>query len=79
MDDHFTPQMRDRQARGKDPYRSGDGSDGGNLSDHDSRTGSKLRLGKGRYVPNLSPSLSLFLSLRDKSRRSARLSLTTPA
>ncbi|KAG7285136.1 hypothetical protein NEMBOFW57_009757 [Staphylotrichum longicolle] len=48
MDDHFTQQMRDRQARGKDPYRSGDGSDDGNLSDRGSRTGSKLRLGKGR-------------------------------
>ncbi|KAH6847891.1 hypothetical protein B0I37DRAFT_153544 [Chaetomium sp. MPI-CAGE-AT-0009] len=32
VDDSFTCQMRDRQARGKDPYQSGDGSDGGNLS-----------------------------------------------
>ncbi len=50
--DDFTPEMRDRQARGKDPYHSGDGSDDGNLSDHE--TG--LRLGKGRYVVPLSAS-----------------------
>lgn len=66
MDDHFTQQMRDRQARGKDPYRSGDGSDDGNLSDRGPRTGSKLRLGKGRCVISLS--LSLF-SLRDRKQK----------
>jgi hypothetical protein len=43
--DHFSAQMRDRQARGKDPYHSGDGSDGGNLSDGEP---GKLRLGHGR-------------------------------
>jgi hypothetical protein len=37
--------MRDRQARGKDPYHSGDGSDGGNLDDGEP---GKLRLGHGR-------------------------------
>ncbi|KAK3906100.1 hypothetical protein C8A05DRAFT_30037 [Staphylotrichum tortipilum] len=42
--DEFTSDMRDRQARGKDPYHSGDGSDDSSLSDH----GSGLRLGKGR-------------------------------
>ncbi|KAL2193464.1 hypothetical protein P885DRAFT_45133 [Corynascus similis CBS 632.67] len=46
--DDFTPEMRDRQARGKDPYQSGDGSDGGNLSDRESGSGTKLRLGSGR-------------------------------
>lgn len=40
--------MRDRQARGKDPYQSGDGSDGGNLSGRESGLGTKLRLGSGR-------------------------------
>jgi hypothetical protein len=70
MDDHFTPQMRDRQARGKDPYHSGDGSDGGNLSDRDSRTGSKLRLGKGRYV--------LISALRAE-KRELLTSLTPPS
>lgn len=43
--DAFTSQMRDRQARGKDPYHSGDGSEDGNVSDRDA---GKLRLGKGR-------------------------------
>ncbi|KAK4250104.1 hypothetical protein C7999DRAFT_29350 [Corynascus novoguineensis] len=46
--DDFTPEMRDRQARGKDPYQSGDGSDGGNLSDRESGSGTRLRLGSGR-------------------------------
>ncbi|KXX82759.1 hypothetical protein MMYC01_200728 [Madurella mycetomatis] len=44
MSENFTPQMRDRQARGKDPYHSGDGSEDGDLSDRES----KLRLGCGR-------------------------------
>ncbi|KAL2185238.1 hypothetical protein L209DRAFT_756285 [Thermothelomyces heterothallicus CBS 203.75] len=48
MDDDFTPEMRDRQARGKDPYQSGDGSDGGSLSDRESGSGTRLRLGSGR-------------------------------
>lgn len=48
VDDSFTCQMRDRQARGKDPYQSGDGSDGGNLSGRESGLGTKLRLGSGR-------------------------------
>ena len=43
----FTPQMRDRQARGKNPYRTGDSSDA-SASDGESRPSSKLRLGKGR-------------------------------
>jgi len=47
MDDDFTPKMRDRQARGKDPYQSGDGSDG-NLSDREPGSGARLRLGNGR-------------------------------
>ena len=50
MSDTFTPQMRDRQARGKDPYHSADGSDNGDASDHDLRAGRKIRLGEGRYV-----------------------------
>ncbi|KAK0747711.1 hypothetical protein B0T21DRAFT_278189 [Apiosordaria backusii] len=41
----FTSVMRDRQARGKDPYHSGDGSEGSDLSDRESgATPSKLRL-----------------------------------
>jgi hypothetical protein len=48
VDDSFTCEMRDRQARGKDPYQSGDGSDGGNLSGRESGSGTKLRLGSGR-------------------------------
>ncbi|GAB1313147.1 hypothetical protein MFIFM68171_03357 [Madurella fahalii] len=44
MSENFTTQMRDRQARGKDPYHSGDGSDDGDLSDRESR----LRLGHSR-------------------------------
>jgi hypothetical protein len=48
MVDTFTDQMRDRQARGKDPYHSGDGSDDGNLTDRESGSGSRLRLGNGR-------------------------------
>jgi hypothetical protein len=48
MGDNFTDQMRDRQARGKDPYHSGDGSDDGSLTDRESGTGSRLRLGHGR-------------------------------
>ncbi|KAL2160378.1 hypothetical protein VTH06DRAFT_1551 [Thermothelomyces fergusii] len=48
MDDDFTPEMRDRQARGKDPYQSGDGSEGGNLSDRESGSTSRLRLGSSR-------------------------------
>jgi hypothetical protein len=41
---NFTRQMRDRQARGKDPYQSGEGSDGG----RESGSGTTLRLGSGR-------------------------------
>ncbi|KAK4150188.1 hypothetical protein C8A00DRAFT_37224 [Chaetomidium leptoderma] len=48
MDDQFNTQMRDRQARGKDPYQSGDGSDDGTLSERESGAGTKLRLGNGR-------------------------------
>jgi len=44
----FTPQMRDRQARGKDPYHSGEGSDASDLSDRDTSTASRLRLGSSR-------------------------------
>ncbi|KAK3986218.1 hypothetical protein QBC44DRAFT_333618 [Cladorrhinum sp. PSN332] len=39
----FTPQMRDRQARGKDPYTSGNGTDDSDLSDRDLRFGSSGR------------------------------------
>ncbi|KAK4101047.1 hypothetical protein N658DRAFT_507359 [Parathielavia hyrcaniae] len=46
--DNFTSEMRDRQARGKDPYHSGDGSDDGSLTDRESGPGSRLRLGTGR-------------------------------
>ncbi|KAK4241357.1 cecdcb10-78c0-46c6-b0b7-dd05d15faac3 [Achaetomium macrosporum] len=42
--DTFTPQMRDRQARGQDPYHSGDVSDDGDFND----AATKLRLGNGR-------------------------------
>ncbi|KAK4655982.1 hypothetical protein QC762_307250 [Podospora pseudocomata] len=46
--DAFTSAMRDRQARGKDPYNSGDGSEGSDLSDREGGIGtSKLRLGGG--------------------------------
>src|SRR4051794_25515586 len=58
----FTPQMRDRQARGKDPYHSGEGSDASDLSDRDTSTASRLRLGSSRYVslpPHYSRSLHL--------------------
>ncbi|KAK4120852.1 hypothetical protein N657DRAFT_683333 [Parathielavia appendiculata] len=48
MVDNFTSEMRDRQARGKDPYHSGDGSDDGSLTDRESGPGSRLRLGTGR-------------------------------
>ncbi|KAK0626021.1 hypothetical protein B0T14DRAFT_561971 [Immersiella caudata] len=48
MGDTFTPQMRDRQARGKDPYHSGDGSEGSDLSDRETSSGSRLRLGSSR-------------------------------
>ncbi|KAK0706521.1 hypothetical protein B0T26DRAFT_458467 [Lasiosphaeria miniovina] len=44
MDDAFTPQMRDRQARGKDPYHSGEASEGSDLSDRETNPTSKLRL-----------------------------------
>lgn len=44
--DAFSPQMRDRQARGKDPYHSGDGSEGSDLSDRE--PGTRLRLGNSR-------------------------------
>ncbi|KAK0651230.1 hypothetical protein B0T16DRAFT_74941 [Cercophora newfieldiana] len=44
----FTPQMRDRQARGKDPYHSGEGSDGSDLSDRETNAGSRLRMGGSR-------------------------------
>ncbi|KAH6623014.1 hypothetical protein F5144DRAFT_623090 [Chaetomium tenue] len=44
VDDTFTRQMRDRQARGKDPYQSREGSDGG----RESGSGTTLRLGSGR-------------------------------
>ncbi|KAK4198512.1 hypothetical protein QBC40DRAFT_178521 [Triangularia verruculosa] len=49
-DGAYTPVMHDRQAKGKDPYHSGDGSDGSDLSDRESgATPSKLRLvGGGR-------------------------------
>ena len=40
--------MRDRQARGKDPYHSGDGSEGSDLSDRETSAGSRLRLGSSR-------------------------------
>ncbi|EOO04304.1 hypothetical protein UCRPA7_214 [Phaeoacremonium minimum UCRPA7] len=42
----FTPEMRDRQARGKDPYHSGDASDGSD--DFSERETAKMRLGSGR-------------------------------
>jgi len=38
--ENFTAQMRDRQARGKDPYTSGNGTDDSDMSDHDLRFGS---------------------------------------
>ncbi|KAK1761460.1 hypothetical protein QBC47DRAFT_356535 [Echria macrotheca] len=51
--DAFTSQMRDRQARGKDPYHSGDGSEGSDdLSDREgttTTTGGRLRMGSGRF------------------------------
>lgn len=50
MDDSFSPQMRDRQARGKDPYHSGDGSEGSDLSDRETGTGTRLRLGSSRNL-----------------------------
>ncbi|KAJ9141934.1 hypothetical protein NKR23_g7630 [Pleurostoma richardsiae] len=40
----FTPEMRDRQARGKDPYQLSDGSD----DDSAHERGTKMRLGGGR-------------------------------
>jgi hypothetical protein len=43
-DDNLTPEQRDRQARGKDPYYSDDDDNDANLSDTDI----KLRLGGGR-------------------------------
>ncbi|KAK0674519.1 hypothetical protein QBC41DRAFT_2164 [Cercophora samala] len=46
--DAFTSVMSDRQARGKDPYHSGDGSEASDLSDRESGVSpSKLRLGGG--------------------------------
>ncbi|KAL2015017.1 hypothetical protein VTK56DRAFT_6527 [Thermocarpiscus australiensis] len=47
-DTFFTPQMRDRQARGKDPYHAGDGSDDADLGDGESGARVRLRLGSGR-------------------------------
>ncbi|KAK3304397.1 uncharacterized protein B0T15DRAFT_494860 [Chaetomium strumarium] len=44
LDDTFTPQMRDKQARGQDPYNSGDVSDEGDFKD----AAAKFRLGNGR-------------------------------
>lgn len=43
--DNFTPEMRDRQSRGKDPYRSGDASDASDTSERESGSSTKLRLG----------------------------------
>ncbi|KAK4190190.1 hypothetical protein QBC35DRAFT_449580 [Podospora australis] len=37
LGDSFTPKMRDRQARGKDPYGSEDGSGGSDMSDGEGR------------------------------------------
>ncbi|KAK4455476.1 hypothetical protein QBC34DRAFT_68520 [Podospora aff. communis PSN243] len=48
MGDTFTPQMRDRQSRGKDPYHSGEGSEGSDLSDRETSSASRLRLGSSR-------------------------------
>lgn len=45
MDGTFTAEMRDKQARGKDPYQSGDGSDN---ELHEADTGAMLRLGHSR-------------------------------
>ena len=53
MGDAFTPQMRDRQARGKDPYHSADGSEASDLSDRETAgagAGARMRPGSGRYV-----------------------------
>lgn len=63
--DVFTPEMRDRQARGKDPYRSGDASDASDVSTtRDSRTGSKMRLGGCVFpFPPFSLSPNTFLPL----------------
>ncbi|KAK5660992.1 hypothetical protein OQA88_12369 [Cercophora sp. LCS_1] len=53
MGDGFTPQMRDRQARGKDPYHSGENSEGSDVSDREGGGGSRLRLGSNRFVTSL--------------------------
>lgn len=39
MAETFTPEMRDRQARGKDPYRKGDGSEDSDESDEGMKFG----------------------------------------
>jgi len=44
--DVFPPSMRDRQARGKDPYRSSDASDASDMSDQGSRNAAKMRLAR---------------------------------
>jgi hypothetical protein len=59
MSEPFTAQMRDRQARGKNPYNSDDSSDDGNLHGGESGTGAKLRLGTGRYVMPFLPSFRI--------------------
>ncbi|KAL2149446.1 hypothetical protein VTH82DRAFT_8097 [Thermothelomyces myriococcoides] len=45
MDDDFTSEMRDRQARGKDPYRGSDNSDS---SDRETGSATRLRFGNSR-------------------------------
>ncbi|KAK3683738.1 hypothetical protein B0T22DRAFT_259548 [Podospora appendiculata] len=48
-DPAFTPRMRDRQARGKDPYQSTDGSDdNSDLSDGETDISLRGRIGNGR-------------------------------
>ena len=54
--DAFTSEMRDRQARGKDPY--GSGHDDGDLNGGESGA-TPLRLGRGRYVIPFIPSSSI--------------------
>lgn len=50
----FTPEMRDRQARGKDPYLKVETSEESDSSDDD-----PITLGLGAYVPSLMPFLLL--------------------
>lgn len=52
----FTPEMRDRQARGKDPYFKVETSEDSDTSDD-----GPMRLGRGGYVPFLMPFLLLVL------------------